>query len=233
MLQNLLQETKKLADKERSANLSRFFKTQKGEYGEGDIFLGITLPIQRSLAAKYKALSLQEVEKLLQSKIHEHRLIALFILRLQYVKADATAAEKIIQLYLKNLKFVNNWDLVDSSAPYLLGDYLLGKKRDLLYKLVKSKNLWEKRVAVLSTFAFIKASEFEDALKIAEILLTDKHDLIQKAVGWMLREVGNKDLETEKEFLSRHYKSMPRTMLRYATEKFEPSLKSFYLLRVI
>lgn len=232
MLQKLLQETKSLANKENATLLSSFFKTKKGEYGEGDIFLGIIVPIQRSLASKYKDLPLSDVAKLLQSKIHEQRLIALFILRLQYTKAGVEAKEKIIRAYLRNLKFVNNWDLVDSSAPYLLGEYLKNKNRDLLYKLVESNNLWEKRVAVLSTFAFIKASQFEDGLKIAEILVDDKHDLIQKAVGWMLREIGNKDQEIEIKFLDKYYKIMPRTMLRYAIEKFDKQLREFYLSKI-
>ncbi|MBI2599600.1 DNA alkylation repair protein [Candidatus Daviesbacteria bacterium] len=155
MLQNILKEIKSKADLKKAKLLSRFFQTGKGEYGEGDKFLGIIVPIQRSIAKKYKDLSFAEIEYLLQSEIHEQRLIALFILRIQYKKADKESKEKIIKLYLKNLKHVNNWDLVDSSAPYLLGDYLLDKKRDILYKLVKSKKLWERRIAVLSTFPFI------------------------------------------------------------------------------
>lgn len=181
------------------------------------------------LAKRYKDLSLSEVEKLLQSGFHEQRLTALFILRIQYQKANELQKEKIIKLYLNNLHFINNWDLVDSSAPYLLGEYLLSKKRNILYKLVKSKNIWERRIAIMSTFAFIKVKQFDDALSIAEILLRDQHDLIQKAAGWMLREVGNRDLKEETKFLDKHYKNMPRTMLRYAIEKFSTNLRDYYL----
>lgn len=231
MLNTLMLEVKSKEDKEKAAILRRFFKTQKGEYGEGDVFLGIIVPVQRVLAKKFKDLLLDDVEKLLQSKIHEHRLIALFILILKYKNTDGKAQDKIIKIYLKNLNFINNWDLVDSSAPYLLGSYLLNKKRELLYKLAKSKNLWKRRIAIMSTYAFIKSHQFDDALKIAEILLKDEHDLIHKAVGWMLREVGNRNLEVEKSFLDKHYNLMPRTMLRYAIEKFNPNLKNHYLVK--
>lgn len=231
MLNVLILEVKSRKDKEKAVILSRFFKTQKGEYGEGDIFLGITVPIQRMIAKKFKDLPLSDIEKLLQSKIHEHRLIALFILILKYKKADSKNQDKIIKIYLKNLNFVNNWDLVDSSAPYLLGAYLLNRKKDLLYKLAKSKDLWKKRIAMMSTYAFIKNHQFIDALKIAEILIKDEHDLIHKAVGWMLREVGNRDLKAEKSFLDKYYKSMSRTMLRYALEKLNPKLKRYYLAK--
>lgn len=225
MLDLLLSEIKSKADKDKAQLSGRFFKTGKGEYGEGDKFLGIIVPVQRVLAKKYKSLPLPDVEKLLQSEIHEHRLIALFILRYQYPQNPSA----VIKLYLSNLSHVNNWDLVDSSAPYLLGDYLSDKDKKLLHKLVKSNNIWERRIAVMSTFGFIKVNQFDDALAFAEILLQDKHDLIQKAVGWMLREIGNRDIETEKKFLDQHYKRMPRTMLRYAIEKFPPSLRKTYL----
>lgn len=229
MLQSLLLELKSKSDIQRAELLASFFKTSKGGYGEGDKFLGIVVPAQRMLAKRYKDLSLSEVEKLLQSGFHEQRLTALFILRIQYQKANELQKEKIIKLYLNNLHFINNWDLVDSSAPYLLGEYLLSKKRNILYKLVKSKNIWERRIAIMSTFAFIKVKQFDDALSIAEILLRDQHDLIQKAAGWMLREVGNRDLKEETKFLDKHYKNMPRTMLRYAIEKFSTNLRDYYL----
>ncbi|MBI2338315.1 DNA alkylation repair protein [Candidatus Daviesbacteria bacterium] len=229
MLKNLLQEIQICANKEKAKILSIFFQTHKGGYGEGDIFLGITVPVQRSLSRRFKDLPLSGIETLLQSKIHEQRLIALFILIIQYQKADKGIKEKIIRIYLKNLSSINNWDLIDSSAPYLLGNYLLTEKRELLYKLARSKSLWARRVAIMSTYAFIKARQYDDALAVAAMLLAERHDLIHKAVGWMLREIGNRDLKAERLFLDKHYKSMPRTMLRYAIEKFPQDLKKYYL----
>jgi len=206
----------------KAAILSRFFKTGKGEYGEGDIFLGIVVPEQRKIAKRFPGLPLNEVLKLLKSPIHECRLTALFILIYQYQKGGAEIKKVIFRVYLKNLKFVNNWDLVDLSAPKIIGDFLLQNpaQRKILYKLAKSKNLWERRVAMLSTFAFIRVEQFTDAFSIAKILLRDKHDLIHKAVGWMLREIGKIDQKIEEKFLREHFKQMPRTMLRYAIEKF-------------
>ncbi|PIN74307.1 DNA alkylation repair protein [Candidatus Woesearchaeota archaeon CG10_big_fil_rev_8_21_14_0_10_45_16] len=218
-------ELQTAADPQKAPLFQRFFKTGKGQYGEGDIFLGLTVPEQRKIAKRYKDLPLEDVETLLRSKFHEHRLTALFILMFQY----RNDKDKIIKVYLDNLKHVNNWDLVDSSAPGLLGDYLLDKDRELLYKLARSDDLWEKRIAVISTFAFIKNNDFDDTLKISEILLPDKHDLIHKAVGWMLREVGKRDQEVEEKFLRRYHKVMPRTMLRYAIEKFDEPKRKEYL----
>ena len=229
MPSNIKHDLEKLADPKKAKILSRFFKTGKGEYGEGDIFLGIKVPDQRKVAAKYKDITLEDVQELLESKIHEHRLTSLFILVSKYKKADDPGKKEIVDFYLKNTKNINNWDLVDSSAPYILGNYLRDKGKPILYTLAKSGNLWERRIAMLSTYAFIRTNEFEDTLKIAEILLSDKHDLIHKAVGWMLREVGNRDPEKEEEFLKKHCKMMPRTMLRYAIEKFNKEKKNVYL----
>lgn len=230
MLENLIEALNKLCDPEKAKNSAWFFKTGEGEYGHGDEFIGVTVPEQRKLARKYKDLTLPEIEGLLESPIHEHRLTGLFILVGQYQKAkDEATKKKLAEFYLKNLKYVNNWDLVDSSAPYILGDYLLDRPKDKLYELAKSKDLWERRVAMLTCFGFIRKGEFEDALGIAEILVNDSEDLIQKAVGWMLREIGDKDLKTEEKFLDKHYKTMPRTMLRYAIEKFTPEKKQFYM----
>lgn len=217
-----------LADKEKAELLQGFFKTGQGEYGEGDIFLGITVPEQRNVAKKYKDMDLNEIQELLNSKFHEHRLVALLILIEKYQKEDNK--KQIVDFYLKNTRNINNWDLVDLSAHKLLGDYLLGRERSILYKLAKSDDLWEKRISVISTFAFINKNQPEDSFKIAEILLNDKHDLIHKAVGWMLREVGKRIGEdVEEKFLKKHYKEMPRTMLRYAIERFSEEKRKFYM----
>ena len=212
-----------------AVNLQRFFKTGKGEYGEGDIFYGIKVPEQRMIAKQFKDLALADLKTLILSKVHEERLIAAFILVYQFKSGDEKKKKIIFNFYLKNRKGINNWDLVDLSAPKIVGAYLIDKEKDLLYKFAHSKDLWEKRISIISTQAFIREHFFEDTLKISEILLHDKHDLIHKAVGWMLREVGNRDLETEEEFLRRHYKTMPRTMLRYAIEKFPEQKRIAYL----
>ena len=228
-LTQLKKELKKLANPKQAEVLQRFFKTGKGEYGEGDIFLGIKVPVQREAADKFQELSLKDIEKLLDSKIHEHRMMALFVLIKQYKKADENTKKIIFDFYLKNTKNINNWDLVDLSTPKIVGDYLLDKPRSVLYKLAQSKNLWERRIAIISTWIIIRNNEFDDTLKIAKILLNDKHDLIHKAVGWMLREVGKRDQKLEEEFLQKHYSKMPRVMLRYAIEKFDEKKRKFYL----
>jgi 3-methyladenine DNA glycosylase AlkD len=229
MLNQIKKDLQKLKNPQKAKILARFFKTGKGEYGEGDVFLGITVPQQRKVAKKYPDLTLKQLQNLLSSKIHEHRLTALFVLISKYRKADEKDKKEIFNFYLQNTKNINNWDLVDSSAPYILGDYLLEKNKTILYKLAKSNNLWERRIAIMATFEFIKNNRFQDTLKIAKILLKDKHDLIHKAAGWMLREVGKKDQPTEEQFLKKHYQQMPRTMLRYAIEKFPEKKRKFYL----
>lgn len=218
-----------LANPEKAKLLQGFFKTGPGEYGEGDVFLGIIVSEQRKIAKKHKELSLPEIQALLNSKIHEYRMTGLFILVSKYKKADLAGKEEIFNFYLKNTKNINNWDLVDLSAPNIVGDFLLDKDREILYKLVASNSLWERRIAVLATFAFIRESDFDDALKIAEILLKDKHDLIHKAVGWMLREVGKRDETVLEDFLDKHSQNMPRTMLRYAIEKLDRKSKEKYM----
>ena len=228
-LSALKQELRKIANPKQAKILQRFFKTGKGEYGEGDIFLGIKVPVQRKVSKMYKDLILNDLEKLLNSKIHEERLVSLFILIEQYENADDTLKKELYEFYLKNAQNVNNWDLVDLSAPKIVGDYLLNQPRKVLYQLAKSKNLWEKRIAIVGTFAFIRNNEFEDTLAIAEILLNDKHDLIHKATGWMLREVGKRDQKIEEKFLKKYYKKMPRTMLRYAIERFCEEKRKFYM----
>ncbi len=231
MLSQLKKDLQNLKNPETAKTLQRFFKTGKGEYGEGDIFLGIKVPEQRKLSNKYKNLPLKEIQELLSGRIHEYRLTALFILTNKYTKSNEKEKKEIVDFYLKNTKNINNWDLVDLSADKILGDYLFDKEKSILYQLAKSDNLWERRIAVMSTFNFIKNGKFEDTLKISEILLKDKHDLIHKAVGWMLREIGKKDLTTEEKFLKKHYKTMPRTMLRYAIERFDEKKRKFYLGR--
>jgi 3-methyladenine DNA glycosylase AlkD len=222
---NIEKELQSKKDPIRAKILSRFFKTGKGQYGEGDIFLGIVVPIQRAIAKKYKDVSLKEIQKLLDSKIHEYRLTGLLVLVEKY-KEDK---ELVYNFYIKNFRNINNWDLVDLTAPKIMGDFLKDKKKDILYSLAISDDLWERRISIIATFAFIKDNDFKDALKISKILLNDKHDLIHKAVGWMLREIGKRDKETEKEFLNEYYRFMPRTMLRYSIEKFNPREKEFYM----
>jgi len=233
MLNSLLDELKNIADPEKAKNLQWFFKTGKGEYGEGDQFLGITVPKLRGISKKYQNLDLNDLQKLLESKIHEHRLSALMILRFKYENknADEKSKNEIVHFYLLNTKKINNWDLVDLSCHYILGNWLLDKDRKVLYKLARSKNLWERRISIISTFAFIHNNQYIDTLKISKILIDDKHDLIHKAVGWALREIGKKDKETEIRFLNKYYKNMPRTMLRYAIEKFNDKEKKLYMAK--
>jgi len=228
MIGKLKKDLQVLADPEKAKILSRFFKTGKGEYGEGTIFLGIVVPVLRKIAKRYNTLSFAELQGLLNSNIFEYRLVALLVLVGQYQKRGSKR-KRVVSFYLKNAKRVNSWGLVDISAPKILGDYLLDKDRRVLYRLVRSKNLWERRIAVLSTFAFIREGQFDDALKISEILLTDDHDLIHKAVGWMLREVSKKDLSVLREFLDQHASMMPRTMLRYSIEKLPERQRKSYL----
>jgi 3-methyladenine DNA glycosylase AlkD len=231
-IQDLYNDFEKLADAGQAAVLQRFFKTGKGQYGYGDIFLGIKVPVQRTLAKKYRDLDLADAVSLLQSKIHEHRLTALMIFILKYQKADTKGKKEIFNLYLKHRKHINNWDLVDLSAPNIVGNYLLDEDRDILYTLAESKSLWDKRIAILATFEFIKNGDAKDTFQIAEILLYDKHDLIHKAVGWMLREVGKRlGRSTEETFLEKHCRHMPRTMLRYAIEHFPATLKKKYMAK--
>lgn len=224
------QQLKKLANPKKALGVARFFKTGKGEYGEGDIFLGITVPETRVVAKQYKDLLLKEIEKLLQSKIHEERLLALFILVNQFKKADEAKQKQIFDMYLTNTKYVNNWDLVDSSAEYIIGGYLMNRSKNVLKKLAQSTSIWERRIAIMATFQFIKQKQHDHTFIIAEILLKDTHDLIHKAVGWMLREVGKRiDESIEEIFLQQHYQKMPRTMLRYAIERFDEKKRKKYL----
>lgn len=219
------------ATNERAIVSARFFKTGKGEYSEGDLFIGVTVPQIRIVAKKHMQLELDRISSLLANKIHESRLLALLILVEKFKKADEGEQKAIAEFYLANTSYINNWDLVDSSADKILGAYLFDKDKSLLYELAKSPKLWERRIAIIATFYFIKNNQFEETCKIAEMLVDDTHDLIHKAVGWMLREMGKKDQEREEKFLLKHYKKMPRTMLRYAIEKFSEEKKKFYMNR--
>jgi 3-methyladenine DNA glycosylase AlkD len=214
-----------------AAFLAGFFKTGPGQYGEGDLFIGVRVPAIRKIAKEFKSLSLSEVVRLLHSKIHEERLAALAILVLQTAKADSETRKQVYDLYLANTRFINNWDLVDLSAPQLVGAYLEDKSRRPLYRLAKSSWLWDRRISILATFHFIRLGDFDDTLTIAKLLLGDKEDLIHKAVGWMLREVGKRDQEVLETFLDNHWQVMPRTMLRYAIEKLPEKKRRGYLAR--
>ncbi len=233
MLKNLLAELSLLQDQKKAKILQRFFKTWVWEYGEWDIFLWITVPTLRKLAKKYKALSVDDLEKLLQSNIHEQRFLALSIIRLNYEEwKTETEKRYFFELSLKNISSINNWDLVDTFVPSVIGDFL--KKNgniSLLYDFVKSENLWIKRIAIMSTFAFIKENSFDDTIKICELLLSDKHDLIQKACGWMLREAWKRDEKILINFLEKYHKIMPRTMLRYSLEKLNKEKKDYFMGR--
>jgi 3-methyladenine DNA glycosylase AlkD len=229
MVDKILKELRSEKNDAQAVNLSRFFKTGKGQYGEGDIFWGIKVPVQRVIVKKFKEASLSDIQKLLDSKVHEHRLTGLLILVEKYKKAEDK--KEIYDFYLKNTGNINNWDLVDLTAPNIVGSFLFEnkKERKILYSLAKSKNLWERRIAILSTFTLLRNRDYEDVLKLSEKLLEDKHDLIHKAVGWMLREVGKRDKNVESEFLEKYYKIMPRTMLRYAIEKFDAEERRYFI----
>jgi 3-methyladenine DNA glycosylase AlkD len=228
---SIIDDLQYVSNKKKAIFLQRFFKTGKGEYAEGDKFLGITVPIQRQIAKKYRDLPLPEIESLLQRSIHEFRLTALLILTYQFSKADETKKKLIYNFYLSHTTYINNWDLVDLSSHEIIGGWLATHPRDrkILIKLAKSDNLWEKRIAMISTFEFLRYNQWNDTLAIAQILLYDKHDLIHKAVGWGLREVGKRNLKAEEEFLLKYYKTMPRTMLRYAIEKFPENKRKYYM----
>ncbi|MHB9074546.1 MAG: DNA alkylation repair protein [Desulfobaccales bacterium] len=222
-------ELARLGDARQAAILQRFFKTGPGEYGEGDRFRGIRVPVLRKLARKYRQLPLIEALDLLRSAFHEDRLLALFVLMDQYYQGEDAVRSNIHNLYLENTAFVNNWDLVDASAPHLVGHYLRDRDKSILSRLAASPVLWERRIAIMATFAFIKEGNFDETLRIARLLLGDPEDLIHKAVGWMLREVGKREMTLAETFLRAHYRKMPRTMLRYAIERFPETKRQAYL----
>ncbi|MEZ4900442.1 MAG: DNA alkylation repair protein [Spirosomataceae bacterium] len=220
-----------LGSPEKAAFLSRFFKTGPGQYGEGDQFLGITMPEIRASVAKYSSLSIEDWQYLLHSPFHEYRMAALIGLmrRFQKSKKDLYTQQRIFDIYLDNLDFINNWDLVDVTCRDIVGAFLLEKDRSVLYELAQRPHLWAQRVAIVSTWYFIKHHQFSDTLQIAELLLSHPHDLIHKAVGWMLREVGKRDQLVLEEFLDTNTPKMPRTALRYSIERFPESKRKYYL----
>lgn len=228
-LLQLKRALKKSANPEKALAVAKYFKAGKGEYGEGDKFIGVTVPNMRTMAKQFKDLPVKDVTTLLKSPIHEHRYAALLILVLRYSKGSTSEQQQVVNLYLKHLDYVNNWDLVDTSAPYILGPYLFDKDRRVLFDLASSDHLWRQRVAIISTYYFIRQNDFTTTLQLAKLLLHHSHDLIHKAVGWMLREVGNRNLAAEEKFLHQYYKTMPRTMLRYAIEKFPEPKRQAYL----
>jgi 3-methyladenine DNA glycosylase AlkD len=226
------EELRQHGDPDKASGQIRFFKCGPGEYGEGDQFLGVSVPKQRKIAKQYRRLPLKEVGKLLSSPLHECRLTALLILVEIYnqKKIEEATRKAIVDMYVRNTEYINNWDLVDSSAHYILGPWLIEypEQREILYRLARSEHLWQQRIAIITTFAFIRERDFSDTFALADILLHHPHDLIHKAVGWMLREIGNRDRGAEELFLKPRYRTMPRTMLRYAIEKFpEPQRKAY------
>jgi 3-methyladenine DNA glycosylase AlkD len=228
-VQDIQKRLKRLGNKEHAAVSQRFFKTGPGEYGEGDIFFGIRVPVLRKLVKEYSDVSVEDAALLLRSQIHEERLLALLLLVRLFATGDEATRSIIYGKYLENTAFVNNWDLVDSSAEHIVGAYLMNRSKAVLYRLAESEELWERRISIMSTFHFVKRHEFSETLKIAKMLIFDRQDLIHKATGWMLREIGKRHLQTEESFLKMHYKEMPRTMLRYAIEKFPEQKRQRYL----
>lgn len=227
--QEIIDHFNALANPEIAVKSLRFIKAGKGEYGYGDKFLGVRVPVIRLAVKKYQSTPLITAEKLLHSEFHEIRLFALILMVSQFSKSDAEQQGKIFNTYLENTQYINNWDLVDTSAHRIVGPYLENKDRAILYKLAESDSLWERRISILSTFHFIRKNDFKDTLSLSKVLLNDHEDLMHKAVGWMLREVGNRSLKDEVTFLKMHYQTMPRTMLRYAIEKFSKVERQQYL----
>jgi len=230
----ICQELEKNRNPRKIEVFKRFFKTGPGGYGEGDEFLGLTMPEQRIIALKYyQEISLLDLKELLQSSIHEYRMTGLLLMTYQYKKANERKREEIYQFYLKNKKWINNWDLIDVTCPNIVGDYIYFHRKELkiLERLIKSKNMWNRRIAVLATFTFIRHNEYDLTLKFAKFLLSDKRDLVQKAIGWMLREIGKKDIRQLVQFLNENYQIMPRTMLRYSIEKLTLKHKDYFMGR--
>lgn len=224
---------RKLADPDIAAHSLHYMKAGKGEYGEGDMFIGIRTPALRTQLKRFYNLSVDDSFSLIKSKYHEERWFALQLLVRKFQRGTADEKKTIYDRYLQDTKYINNWDLVDCSAPKIIGPYLENRSRRLLYRFAKSKSIWERRIAIMSTFHFIRGYDFDDALEISRMLLNDQEDLIHKAVGWMLREVGNRDRVAEKKFLNKYYQTMPRTMLRYAIEKFPEKERKSYLQGVL
>ncbi len=223
------QQLNQLADPKQAANLQRFFKTGPGDYGEGDRFLGLRVPQIRKLVKAFAATPIRDIQQLLRSDIHEERLLALLLMVERFQSGDEKERERLYRHYLASTRYINNWDLVDASAEHIIGAWLFDKSREPLYQLAKSGSLWDRRIAIMATFHFIKHGDYAETMQISDCLLQDSHDLIHKAVGWMLREVGKRDPHLEEAFLRKHYREMPRTMLRYAIERFPEQKRQDYL----
>lgn len=229
LFKDLKSDLRKNSSREKAAVLRGFFKTGRGQYGYGDIFIGITVPVLRLLSRKYADLPMAKVLELLTSETHEERLLSLFLLIERYRRSGDSGKKSVFGIYLKHTRYINNWDLVDLSAKHIVGDYLFKRDRSILYTLAASKFLWERRIAIVSTHYFIENNDLADTFRISRILLNDEHDLIHKAAGWMLREAGKRDVAAEEAFLMKHCESMPRTMLRYAIERFPRKRRLEYL----
>ena len=220
-----------LSDAEKREIFPKFFKAGKGEYGEGDRFLGVTVPNIRAIAKQHKDISLAEIQELIQSEWHEVRLCALIIMVEKSKKKDEALRKELFNLYLSQTKRINNWDLVDLSCRFIIGEYLLDKSRDILYQLAQSPLLWDNRIAIVSTYAFIRKGQLEDTYALSDLMMQHSHDLMHKAIGWMLREAGKRDSERLYDYVMSHRADMPRTMLRYAIEKFSPKERAILMKR--
>lgn len=225
-------ELQAFSTEEKREVLPRFFKTGKGEYGEGDHFLGVAVPDTRTVAKQYKDISLDEIRNLMQSEWHEVRLCALLIMVEKSKKKDETLRKQLFDLYLSQTSRINNWDLVDLSCRFIVGEFLLDKSRDILYQLAQSPLLWDNRIAIVSTYAFIRKGQLDDTYVLSDLMMKHLHDLMHKAIGWMLREAGKRDPERLYDYVMNHRAEMPRTMLRYAIEKFGPKERSVLMKRV-
>ncbi|MGF1471400.1 MAG: DNA alkylation repair protein [Rubrobacteraceae bacterium] len=230
---DLRRELHEAAEPERVTTLQRYFKTGPGGYGEGDVFIGVRVPVVRAVVRRFDGLEITDVADLLPSKVHEERLAALLCLVRRYDRGDEPTRERVYDLYLQHTAYVNNWDLVDTSAPQIVGRHLLDRPRDVLDRFARSSSVWERRISIMATLAFIRDGDFGDTLRIARTLMRDEHDLIHKAVGWMLREVGNRDEAPLIGFLDRYSPEMPRTMLRYAIEKLDPQTRARLMQRTV
>lgn len=226
--ESIVSQLKTLGNQQIAAHSQRFFRTAPGEYGEGDLFLGVRVPVLRTLASQHRTTDLSQICRCLQSPYHEMRLFSLIWLANHFQRGDTKVQAEVYKQYVENRRYINNWDLVDTSAAKIIGAYLTERSRKPLYQWAKSPSLWDRRIAIISTYHFIRAGDYDDTLRLSQLLLNDKEDLIHKAVGWMLREIGKRDLATEERFLKSAYQQMPRTMLRYAIEKFtEPRRKQY------
>ena len=220
-----------LSDAEKREVFPKFFKAGKGEYGEGDRFLGVTVPNIRAIAKQHKDISIEEIRELIQSEWHEVRLCALIIMVEKSKKKDEALRKELFNLYLSQTKRINNWDLVDLSCRFIIGEYLLAKSRDILYQLAQSPLLWDNRIAIVSTYAFIRKGQLEDTYALSDLMMQHPHDLMHKAIGWMLREAGKRNPERLYDYVMSHRADMPRTMLRYAIEKFSPKERAILMKR--